>query len=121
MELIKMYGIPNCDTVKKVANWFKQHKIEYSFHNFKTEGITKAKLNEWASKADWNLILNKKSTTWRALAPNLPDKELTRKEALLLLFEHTSLIKRPIIEYQDQISIGFDESLFQQRYLSTKK
>lgn len=116
MDSIKMYGIPNCDTVKKAMNWFKQNRIEYSFHNYKTDGITKVKLSEWASKADWKLLLNKKSTTWRGLAPNLPDKELTKKEAIQLMVENTSLIKRPVVEYKNQITIGFDEGLFQKTF-----
>jgi arsenate reductase len=64
-----VYGIPNCDTVKKSLDWLKKNKIDYEFHDYKKSGITKAKLEAWSKKVGWEVLVNKKGTTWRKLTP----------------------------------------------------
>ena len=67
MTAITVYGIPNCDTIKKTLAWFKQQKIEVEFWDYKRSGITKQKLSDWCKQVGWEVLLNKKSTTWRSL------------------------------------------------------
>src|SRR5215469_14527053 len=95
---MKLYGIPNCDTVKKARDWFKKHNIDYEFHNFKTEGISAEKLAEWDAKAGYEKFLNKNSATWKDLPAEVKDGVKTREDAFPLIQEKTSMIKRPVIE-----------------------
>ena len=113
-----IYGIPNCDTVKKVFAWFIANKISFEFHNYKTEGITAAKIKDWCKKASWQLLLNKKSTTWKNIAPHLLTEITTQTQAIKLMQEHTNLIKRPVIEINGTILIGFDEAVYTKQLLN---
>jgi Spx/MgsR family transcriptional regulator len=108
-----VYGIPNCNTVKKTLTWLDKHKVKYSFHNYKTEGIAKTKLKIWSQQKGWESFFNKKSSTWRELDNTMQEKIKSEKSAIDLMAEKTSIIKRPIIEEDGNIiSIGFDEKLF---------
>ncbi len=109
---MKIYGIPNCDTVKKARDWFKNHHIDYEFHDFKKEGISPEKLNEWDLKAGYDKFLNKQSATWKQLEPEVKDSIKTRDDAFKLLQEKTSMIKRPVIEDGDFLFFGFDEGVY---------
>jgi arsenate reductase len=107
-----VYGIPNCDTVKKVRVWLDSHKIQYDFHNYKTDGIAPAKLKKWCEQVGWETILNKKGTTWRALDEATKASINNEKKAIKLLTENTSAIKRPVIEKDGKIvAVGFDEAV----------
>jgi arsenate reductase len=105
---MKVYGIPNCDTVKKALTWLSAHKIEYQFYNYKTEGITKSKLSEWISKTSWKEILNQKSATFRKLLSIGTEAPTSKTQAINLMLENTSIIKRPIIEKEGMLIVGFD-------------
>ncbi len=110
-----VYGIPNCNTVKKTLTWLDKHKVKYIFYNYKTEGVTKAKLKIWSQQKGWESFFNKKSSTWRELDNSIQIKITSEKAAIDLMTEKTSLIKRPIIEEDGSIiSIGFDEKLFKE-------
>jgi Spx/MgsR family transcriptional regulator len=94
---ITIYGIKNCDTMKKARGWLEQHRIAYDFHDYKTAGIERAKLEGWAKKAGWETLLNRAGTTFRAL----PDKDkagVTEKKAIALMLDQPSMIKRPVLE-----------------------
>lgn len=117
MSLPIIYGIPNCDTVKKVFTWFKANKIAFEFHNYKTDGITAAKLKGWCKIADWQLLLNKKSTTWKNIAPGLSNQITTQGQAIELMQQNTSIIKRPVIEINGTILIGFNDSVYTEQLL----
>lgn len=107
---MKIYGIPNCNTVKKTLDWFKQHQIDYEFHDFKKLGITEAKLEEWAVQLGWEALINKKGTTWRALDTDLQQSINSKANAFRLMQEKTSVIKRPVVETASgKIILGFDE------------
>lgn len=115
-----VYGIKNCDTVKKATNWLTQHKIPFIFHDYKTEGITRSRLTDWSRQTGWEVLLNKKGTTWRNLDATVKEKSLTQKEAVQLMAAHTSLIKRPVIERDGKvIAVGFDELKYKEN-LSSK-
>lgn len=110
MKKIDIYGIPNCDVTKKAMSWLKQHKIETVFHDYKVEGVTKAKLEEWCRKAGWEVLLNKRSTTWRGL-PSAEQAAVTNEAAAIrTMLENNSIIKRPVIESGNQLLVGFNET-----------
>ncbi|TDH23361.1 Spx/MgsR family RNA polymerase-binding regulatory protein [Segetibacter sp. 3557_3] len=109
-----LYGIPNCDSVKKAIVWLKQHDLPYQFHNYKTEGITKPKLREWCKHWGWEKVLNRKGTTWKALSAEQQAAINTEKTAIQFLIENTSAIRRPVLEYGNLMFLGFDEDNYQE-------
>jgi Spx/MgsR family transcriptional regulator len=115
---MKLYGIPNCDTVKKARDWFKNHNIEYEFHNFKTEGVSTEKLKEWDKKAGYEKFLNKSSATWKQLPEEVKQSVKTKNDAFALIQQHTSMIKRPVIEKDGFLFFGFDEGEYEKQLLN---
>ena len=112
-----VYGIPNCDTVKKVLNWLQKHAIGYQFHDYKKEGISAAKLKAWSGQVGWESFFNKKSTTWRELDAKTQASITTEKTAIKLMVENTSIIKRPVIEKGDKvITVGFNEAAYEKLF-----
>lgn len=111
---MKVYGIPNCNTVKKALDWLKANHVKYEFHDFKKLGISPEKLKEWDKKAGYETFLNKKGTTWKALDQETKDSIRTKGDALNLLYEKTSMIKRPVIEEGDFLFFGFDEGAYRE-------
>lgn len=111
MTQIKIYGIPNCNTVKKTLNWFTDHQIEFEFHNFKKLGISTAKLDLWSQQVGWEALINKRGTTWKRLDLEQQNSINSKNSAFELMQEKTSVIKRPVIETgSGAILLGFDES-----------
>ncbi|MDF1654534.1 MAG: ArsC family reductase [Coxiellaceae bacterium] len=108
--MIQIYGIKNCDTVKKALKWLTANSMEYSFHDFKKEGVTKAQLQAWCQHVDWQLLLNRRGTTWRKLSAE-QQADLNQAKAITLMVEHTSLIKRPVWQYKDTVMLGFSEEV----------
>ena len=109
---MKLYGIPNCDTVKKASTWLKEHSIDFEMHDYKKLGITKQKLKEWIKEVGVEKLLNKKSSTWRALTPEQQSAITTQTAAINLMAEKPSIIKRPVIETGGKLVVGFDEGEF---------
>ncbi len=112
MAMCKVYGIPNCDTIKKTLAWLTAHGISFEFHNYKKSDITKDKLAEWCRQAGWEQILNKKSSTWRGLPLLVQEKITNENQAIQLMTEYFSIIKRPVVETDRQLLIGFSELIF---------
>ena len=111
--MLTIYGIPNCDTVKKSLDWFTKHKIDYEFHNYKKEGITATLLKDWMSQQDFTLIVNTKSATYKKLSPADQAKCSKAASAIAVLQENTSLIKRPIVTKKGKIiAIGFNPETY---------
>jgi arsenate reductase len=107
---MKIYGIPNCNTVKKTLDWFKLHHIDYEFHDFKKLGISSEKLEEWAEKLGWEALLNKRGTTWKMLDAELQRSIVSQAEAFKLMQAKPSIIKRPVIETgSGTIILGLNE------------
>src|SRR6188474_414192 len=105
-----VYGIKSCDSVKKATTWLTKKKIKFEFHDYKAEGISEGKLKEWSKQVGWERILNKKSTTWRDLGEVGQLKVTNEKAAIELMKEKTSVIKRPLIELDNQVmAVGFNE------------
>lgn len=107
---MKIYGIPNCNTVKKTLDWFRLHGIDFEFHDFKKLGITESKLEEWSEILGWEVLMNKRGTTWKLLPTELQNSITTKQAAFSLMKEKHSVIKRPIIETGfDSVLLGFNE------------
>ena len=107
----KVYGIKNCDTMKKVFAWLDAKHIAYEFHDYKKAGVPPGKLKEWARKTGWEKLANTRGPTWRKI-PEVQRTDLTEAKALALLEANTSAIKRPIVEAGAQLLVGFDEDAF---------
>ena len=112
MSKIIVYGIPHCDTIKKTRDWLKKNKVDFEFHDYKKSGITKDKLTVWCKQIRWEVLLNKQSSTWRGLVPELQEKITSQSAAIKLMTENTSIIKRPVIETGQHILVGFTETAF---------
>lgn len=110
--MTEVYGISNCDTVKKTKEWLKQKNIAYTFHDFKIEKVSTKKLEQWINKAGLEIVLNKKSATWRNLPVEVQAKMKNKKEAIKIMQDQTSIIKRPVIEFGEELIVGFDEIKF---------
>jgi Spx/MgsR family transcriptional regulator len=110
--MLKVYGIPNCNTVKKALDWLKQNNLHYEFHDYKKKGITAEKLQEWAAHFGWENILNTKGTTWAKLSEKEKKQINTATKAIEYLMENTSAIRRPIIEAEGKYLIRFDEEQY---------
>ena len=111
--MIELYGIPSCDVVKKSMNWLAKNNKTYQFRNYKTEGISEDKLKQWLQQVPLEKLLNKKSTTWRELTPEKQAIAASETGAIALMQEHTSLIKRPVIERNKKVlAVGYDEQLY---------
>ncbi len=101
-----MYGIKNCDTIKKARMWLDQHGVAYGFHDYKSAGIDSDRLARWAGQVGWEVLLNRAGTTFRALAD--ADKiGLDQGKAVALMVAQPSMIKRPVLEFGDQLLVGF--------------
>lgn len=114
--MITFYGIPNCDTVKKARAWLDRHGVAYQFHDFKKLGVTADQLNAWANAAGWEVLLNRRGTTFRGLSDT--DKaDIDRAKALRLMEAHTSLIKRPVVsDGAAKVTVGFSDALFAEQW-----
>ena len=116
---MKVYGITNCNTVKKALNWLKEHNIGYEFHDFKKLGVSFEKLEQWDQRAGYDKFLNKQGLTWKQLEPAVKESIRTKHDALQLLQQKTSMIKRPVIEDGDFLYFGFDEKVYSDKFLNS--
>jgi len=111
-----LYGIKNCDTVRKARKWLETHNITYHFHDFRADGLTGEQLQRWCKLAGWETLLNRRGTSWRQLPPQTRDN-IDEASALELMRQNPTLIKRPVLERDDgALLIGFSESEFQRTF-----
>jgi arsenate reductase len=112
-----LYGIKNCNTMKKAFTWLNDHNVPYDFHDYKKVGVSQAKLEQWISEAGLETIVNKKGTTWRQLTDEQKVAMEDQKAAITILLEKTSMIKRPIVEVDGKvILLGFDEQAYHENF-----
>lgn len=104
--MIALYGIPNCDTVKKARTWLDANGMAYTFHDYKKEGADPARLAKWADAVGWEPLLNRAGTTFRKL-DEADRADIDAAKALALMAAHPSLIKRPVVEYRGGLLVGF--------------
>lgn len=110
-----LYGIPNCDTVKKARSWLAEHGRAYTFHDFKKQGVPPEALARWVQAAGWEKLLNRKGTTWRALDPESQAAAVNAAGAQSLMLASPSVIKRPVVDWGDGITVGFDAHVWAAR------
>jgi len=112
--MITVYGISNCDSVKKARKWLEQYALEYRFHDFRKDGLEQATIEAWLANDGVELatLLNKRSTTWKQLDPEA--QQSAEGDAAALMAEHPTLIKRPVLIQGDTILVGFKEAAYQQ-------
>lgn len=110
---MKLYGIPNCSTVKKARAWLTEHGIDVSFHDLKKQGISEELLNSWLKQVGREKLVNTRGTTWRQLSDDAKAAASDNAGAVRLMLEKPSVIKRPILEKDDKITLGFDEAVYQ--------
>ena len=109
---ITLYGIPNCDTVKKARSWLGARGVDYRFHDYKKAGAAPAMLAGWATRVGWEALLNRLGTTFRKL-PDADKTDLDEARAIALMAAHPSLIRRPVVEADGALLIGFDPARFE--------
>ena len=111
--MINVYGIPNCDTVKKARAWLTEHGLAHTFHDFKKHGVPENRLPTWASAVGTDKLLNRQGTTWRKLDAAKQASANTPQGAQALMVANPSVIKRPVVEWQNgNITVGFDSHLW---------
>ncbi len=105
---IIIYGIPNCDTVKKARVWLQENGIEFQFHDFKKAGLAASTAQNWLAQNAWDVVINRKGTSWRALSDVSKTGCISATQALPLLLENPSLVKRPVLEQDGKVlAVGF--------------
>lgn len=103
---ITIYGIKNCDTMKKARAWLDGHGVAYDFHDYKAQGIAKEKLKAWSDQVGWETLLNRAGTTFRKL-PEADKEGLDERKALALMLAQPSMIKRPVLDLGNKLLVGF--------------
>jgi Spx/MgsR family transcriptional regulator len=101
-----LYGIPNCDSIKKARKWLERRGVNYAFHDYKKAGIDEAKLREWMAEVGWEVLLNKRGTTFRDLPAEMK-ADVDEDVAVALMKAHPSMIKRPVLESEGPLIVGF--------------
>lgn len=112
---MKLYGIRNCDTMKKARQWLDARGIEYAFHDYKKQGVERERLDKQIQAVGWENVVNKRGTTWRKLSEDEQARLVDAASAADLLSEHASMIKRPILEIDGDVLVGFDEKAWSGR------
>jgi len=108
-----IYGIANCDTMKKARCWLDEHDIDYEFHDYRKQGLDEEKLQSMEAKLSWEAMLNRRGTTWRKLPEDVRDN-IDRASALRLMLENPAIIRRPILAREQRLYIGFDEKQYRE-------
>lgn len=112
---VTMYGIKNCDTIKKARKWLDDHKVEYAFHDYRKDGLDAAQLDVWCKDVGFEALVNKRGTTWRKLPDAIKDN-LTEASAIQVMLENPSIIKRPLLETGNTRLLGFDADTYEQLF-----
>ena len=108
----KIYGLKNCDSMKKAFAWLQEHGVDYEFHDYRKSGVPRQSLVAWCRTLGWRTLVNTRGTTWRKLTPQ-QQQISSQSEAVALMLEYPSLIRRPLVETQNgQLLVGFDAAIF---------
>lgn len=117
--MVTLFGIKNCDSVKKARRWLDEHQIDYHFHDFRVDGLTQQQVKDWLSDLGAETLVNKRSTTWKALDEN--SKQAINTDAVVnVILESPTLIKRPLLDTGTQRLVGFKPDIYTQSVLSAK-
>jgi arsenate reductase len=115
-----LYGIPNCDTVKKARTWLAEHGHEVAFHDFKKQGLARDTVVGWLDQVDWELLVNRKGTTWRKLPEERRAQVVDKASALELMLENPSVVKRPVLQGAGPLSVGFSDTQYSAMFGSSE-
>jgi len=113
--MISLYGIPNCDTVRKARRWLDTQGIAYRFHDFRKDGLEEHRLRAWVSELGWETLLNRSGTTWRS-APDAVKAGLNAETAIAFMLRAPAAIKRPVLDIGEQRIVGFSEARYQSTF-----
>ncbi|HIF50942.1 MAG TPA: ArsC family reductase [Thiotrichaceae bacterium] len=109
---VTLYGIKNCDTVKKARKWLDANSVPYIFHDFRVDGINKTLVNNFLKQIDIDILINKRGTTWRKLSDN--EKEIkTKAQAVALMVDNPTIIKRPVLDNKKEFFVGFSNEYYE--------
>ncbi len=111
--MFKIYGIPNCDTMKKARKWLEANGVDYEFHDYKKAGVPEKELKQWVKKLGWEVLLNRRGTTWRNLDDSIKNN-IDEASAIKVMLENPSSIKRPVLDAGETILAGFDEAEYKE-------
>ncbi|WP_256080053.1 ArsC family reductase [Massilia sp. YIM B04103] len=112
--MITLYGIPNCDTVKKARVWLADQQQDFVFHDFKKQGLTSGTVDAWLQHLGWEVLVNKKGTTWRGLPDERKAAVTDAASAAALMLEFPSVIKRPVLQNAETCHVGFSDAQYRQ-------
>ncbi|HLZ76361.1 ArsC family reductase [Phenylobacterium sp.] len=110
-----LYGIRNCDTMKKAWTWLDQHGVAYDFHDYKKQGIDRATLESWAGQVGWEVLLNRAGTTFKNLS-DADKADMTQAKAIALMLAQPSMIKRPVLDQGATLTVGFKPEIYAARF-----
>ena len=116
-DSVIVYGISNCDTIKKAKSWLDRKGIKYAFHDYRKQGLNIDQLNAWVNELGWESLLNKRGTTWRKLSDEVKDN-VDRASAIEIMMGNPSIIKRPLLDKNSQLHLGFSDSLYEEVFES---
>lgn len=109
--MIILYGIKNCDTIKKTKKWLNDNGIDYQFHDYRKDGINEKLLSQWCKELSWESLLNKRGTTWRKL-PEDTKNAMNQSKAIKIMLDQPAIIKRPVLDMGDQRIVGYSEDTY---------
>lgn len=109
---VTIYGIKNCDTMKKARTWLESHGVAYDFHDYKASGVPREALQRWTAALGWETVLNRAGTTFRAL-PDAAKQDLNEDKAISLMLAQPSMIKRPVLDYDGKLIAGFKPEVYE--------
>ena len=109
--MITLYGIPNCNTVSKARKWLTENNIDYQFHNFKKDDLDQKTLDKWVDALGWEILFNKRGTTWRKLSDEMK-ADIDRDKAVSIMLDNTSIIKRPVLDVNGTFHVGFKDEQY---------
>ena len=113
--MVTVYGISNCDTIKKARRWLDNAGIGYRFHDYRKDGLDQKQLESWVDELGWESVLNRRGTTWRKL-PEAQKNTISRASAIALMLEQPAMIKRPLLDTGSEQVLGFSEDLYKQTF-----
>ncbi|MEA2906509.1 MAG: hypothetical protein QOI12_3896 [Alphaproteobacteria bacterium] len=117
---VTIYGIPNCDTMKKARAWLLKHTVEHAFHDYKKDGIDRKRLESWCDTVGWEALLNRAGTTFRRL-PDADKQALDRRKAVALMIAQPSLVKRPVLDMGEHLLVGFKPDQYESAFGGASK
>ena len=113
--MITIYGIKNCDTMKKAMRWLDEHGVDYRFHDYRKDGLDSGQLKAWEKEIGWETLLNRRGMLWRKL-PELSRDSINRENALQIMQDNPAIIKRPVLDLGDRRVVGFKAEDYNQLF-----